>query len=38
VPTVKPVVTFEVKPYGEETSEMIIAHTKRTWMRMWAEL
>ncbi len=38
VPTVKPVVTFEVKPYGDETSEMIIAHTKRTWRRMWAEL
>ncbi|MBC7288883.1 MAG: sugar phosphate isomerase/epimerase, partial [Armatimonadetes bacterium] len=38
VPTEKPVVTFEVKPVGDETPEQVWASTKRTWLRAWAEV
>jgi sugar phosphate isomerase/epimerase len=38
VPTDKPVLTFEVKPYDGDTSELLIAHTKRTFKRAWAQL
>ncbi len=38
VPTAKPVLSFEVKPVGDEDSDLIVAQTKRTWRRMWAEL
>ena len=38
VPTRKPVLSFEVKPVGDEDSDLIVAQTKRTWRRMWAEL
>jgi sugar phosphate isomerase/epimerase len=38
LPTGKAVVTFEVKPVGDEKSELILAQTKRTWERMWTEL
>ncbi len=38
VPTDKPVLTFEVKPYDGDTSELILAHTKRTFRRAWAEV
>ena len=38
VPTDKMVFTFEVKPVGEESSELIIAHTKRTFERAWVNL
>jgi len=37
-PTDKPVLTFEVKPYDGDTSELILAHTKRTFQRAWAEV
>jgi sugar phosphate isomerase/epimerase len=37
-PTGKMVFTFEVKPVGSETTELILAHTKRTFLRAWAEL
>jgi sugar phosphate isomerase/epimerase len=37
-PTGKMVFTFEVKPVGGESSELILAHTKRTFLRAWAEL
>lgn len=36
VPTDKPVFTFEVKPYGDQTPELILAHTRRTFQRAWA--
>ncbi|MEN6548131.1 MAG: TIM barrel protein [Armatimonadia bacterium] len=38
VPTGKMVFTFEVKPVGDESSDLIIAHTKRTFRKAWAEL
>jgi sugar phosphate isomerase/epimerase len=38
VPTDKMVFTFEVKPVGQESTDLILAHTKRTFMRAWAEL
>lgn len=38
IPTDKMVFTFEVKPVGDESSELILAHTKRTFMRAWANL
>lgn len=38
VPTEKMVFTFEVKPMPGETSELILAHTKRTFLQAWAEL
>ncbi len=38
VPTGKMVFTFEVKPLGDETTELVLAHTKRTFLRAWAEL
>ncbi len=38
VPTDKPVLTFEVKPYDDDTPELIVAHTKRTFKRAWAQL
>jgi len=34
----RPVVAFEVKPYGEETSGAIIANAKRTLMEAWARV
>jgi len=38
VPTDKPVLTFEVKPYDGDSSELIVAHTKRTFQRAWAQV
>ena len=38
VPTGKMVFTFEVKPVGDESTELILAHTKRTFQRAWAAL
>jgi len=38
VPTDKMVFTFEVKPVGAESTDLILAHTKRTFLRAWAEL
>jgi len=38
LPTGKPVFTFEVKPVGNESTDLILAHTKRTFLRAWAEL
>lgn len=38
VPTEKPILSFEVKPVGDEGSDLIVAQTKRTWRRMWAQL
>jgi len=32
------VFSFEVKPMPGETSELILAHTKRTFLQAWAEL
>ncbi len=32
----RPVVAFEVKPYGEETSGVVIANAKRTLLDAWA--
>jgi len=32
----RPIVAFEVKPYGEETSGVIIANAKRTLLDAWA--
>ena len=34
----RPVVTFEVMPMGEETSELVIANAKRTLKAAWAEV
>ncbi|MGQ9729691.1 MAG: sugar phosphate isomerase/epimerase family protein [Candidatus Zipacnadales bacterium] len=38
VPTRKPVFTFEVKPLAEESPELVIANTKRTFKDAWASL
>lgn len=38
VPTEKMVFTFEVKPVGDESTELILAQTKRTFQRAWAAL
>lgn len=38
VPTDKMVFTFEVKPVGAESTKLILAHTKRTFLRAWANL
>jgi sugar phosphate isomerase/epimerase len=38
VPTPKPVLTFEVKPLAGETPQRIVANTKRTFLRAWAEV
>jgi len=38
VPTKKPVFTFEVKPLPDESPELVIANTKRTFMQAWAQL
>ena len=38
VPTDKPVVTVEVKPMPGESSEIVLAQTKRVWKRAWAAL
>jgi sugar phosphate isomerase/epimerase len=38
IPTDKMVFTFEVKPVGTESTDLILAHTKRTFKRAWAEL
>lgn len=38
VPTDKPIVSFEVKPVGDEDPDLIVAQTQRTFRRMWAEL
>ena len=37
VSTPKPVLTFEVKPLAGENSQLILAGTKRTFLRAWAE-
>lgn len=37
-PTGKMVFTFEVKPVGEESTDLILAQTKRTFLRAWASL
>ena len=33
-----PWVGIEVKPVGEERSDLVLAHTKRSWRRAWAQL
>jgi sugar phosphate isomerase/epimerase len=38
VPTDRMVFTFEVKPVGEESTDLVLAHTKRTFLRAWAGL
>jgi hypothetical protein len=38
LPTAKPIVTVEVKPMPGETSETVLAQTKRIWKRAWAGL
>lgn len=38
VPTPKPVLTFEVKPLAGESPQLILASTKRTFLRAWAEM
>jgi len=38
VPTRKPVVTFEVKPLPGESSELVIANTKRTFRDAWTRV
>ncbi|NSW55403.1 MAG: sugar phosphate isomerase/epimerase [Armatimonadetes bacterium] len=38
LPTAKPIVTVEVKPMPGETSEIVLAQTKRIWKRAWAGL
>jgi sugar phosphate isomerase/epimerase len=38
VPTRKPVFTFEVKPLPGESSELVIANTKRAFLDAWATL
>jgi sugar phosphate isomerase/epimerase len=38
VPTPKPVLTFEVKPLAGESSQLIVASTKRAFLRAWAEM
>jgi|LSQX01.3.fsa_nt_gb sugar phosphate isomerase/epimerase len=37
-PTGKPVLTFEVKPLPNESPQLVLAGTKRTFLRAWAEL
>jgi len=37
-PGPKPWVGIEVKPWGEETSELVLAQTKRVWRKAWAHL
>lgn len=37
VPTPKPVLTFEVKPLPGESSQLVLAGTKRTFLRAWAQ-
>jgi len=37
-PTTMPVVSFEVKPIGNETPELVIANAKRTLKQAWARL
>jgi len=37
-PKAPPIVSFEVKPFGAESSEMVIANAKRTLDRAWALL
>lgn len=38
VPTPKPVFTFEVKPIAGETPQRVLASTKRTFLRAWANV
>ncbi len=38
LPTGKPVVTFEVKPVPGESSDMVLAGTKRAFLEAWATL
>jgi len=38
VPTEKPVLTFEVKPLPGETTQLVLAGTKRTFLRAWEGL
>jgi sugar phosphate isomerase/epimerase len=38
VPTGKPIFTFEVKPYGNDTTELVLANTKRVFKEAWAQL
>jgi sugar phosphate isomerase/epimerase len=38
LPTRKPVVTFEVKPLPGESSELVIANTKRAFREAWARM
>ncbi|MFH1084169.1 MAG: TIM barrel protein [Chloroflexota bacterium] len=37
-PGARPWVGIEVKPQGDETSELVLAHTRRTWREAWARL
>jgi sugar phosphate isomerase/epimerase len=37
-PEKKPWVGIEVKPMGEETPELVLAQTRRTWREAWAQL
>ena len=37
-PAAPPIVSFEVKPFGDEDSEMVIANAKRTLNRAWSML
>ncbi len=37
-PGKRPVVSFEVKPMPGESSEVVIANSKRTWKEAWARL
>ncbi|MGI6037490.1 MAG: sugar phosphate isomerase/epimerase family protein [Limnochordia bacterium] len=34
----RPVVSFEVKPVGDESSEIVLANAKRTLLEAWAQL
>ncbi len=38
VPTEKPIVTFEVAPMKGETTELLVANTKRVFREAWARL
>jgi len=38
VPTDKPILTFEVKPWDGDSSELLVAHTKRSFRRAWAQV
>ena len=33
-----PIVSFEIKPYGDEDSDVVIANAKRTLNEAWARL